>query len=144
MTLLVRADFTLDRSRGGDRLTFKRWRRVLAAALLRLMGFADCRAALRLHHGDEEGRYSFWLRLPVERRPGRKRLARIREKLRDRLESVLLPVGGEVVKLGVRRCRPRLVLRLVPADAPLRLAPLEEVGRVSQAGDSTLFQSPGV
>jgi hypothetical protein len=120
--LLVRADFTLDRSRGGDRLTFKRWRRVLADALPRLMGLADCRAVLRLHHGEEEGRYSLWLRLPVERRPGRKRLGKIRAKLWERLESALLPVGGELAKLGVRRRQPRQALRLVHPDFPLQLA----------------------
>jgi hypothetical protein len=110
-SLLVRADFILDRSRGGDRLTFKRWRRVLADALPRLLGCADrCpRAVVRLHRGEVEGRFSGWLRIPVERRPGRKRLRKIRAKLHDRLESALLPVGGEVVKVGVRRCRARAV-----------------------------------
>jgi hypothetical protein len=108
-SLLVRADFTLDRSRGGDRLMFKRWRRVLADALPRLLGVADrcSRAAVRLRRGEEQGRYAAWLRLPVERRPGRKLLRRIKEKLRGRLEEALLPVGGEVIKLGVRRRRPR-------------------------------------
>jgi hypothetical protein len=117
-SLLVRADFSLDRSRGGDRLTFKRWRRVLSDALPRLMGYG-ARGVLRLHEGPEEGRYSLWLRLPISRRPGRKRLAKIKAKLLDRLESVLLPVGGDVIKLGVRRCQPKRSLRLVPQETVL-------------------------
>jgi hypothetical protein len=132
-SLLVRADFALDRSRGGDRLTFKRWRRVLAGALPRLMGFGDhcTRAVLRLHEGPEEGRFSLWLRLPVSRRPSRKRLGKIKAKLRDRLESVLLPVGGDVIKLGVRRCQPKRVLRLVQQETVcLPFGRTEEVGQV--------------
>ena len=128
-SLLVRADFTLDRSRGGDRLTFKRWRRVLAEALPRLLGFGGRRAVLRLHEGEEQGRFSLWLRLPVRRRPGRKRLGAIKAKLRDRLESVLLPVGGDVIKLGVRRCQPRRASPLVPHETVLRPFHTEEVGQ---------------
>ena len=108
-SLLVRADFTLDRSQGGDRLTFKRWRRVLAEALPRLLGVADrCpRAVVSLHDGEEQGRYSAWLRLPVERSPGRELVRRIKENLRGRLQAVLLPVGGELIKFGVRRLQPK-------------------------------------
>jgi hypothetical protein len=113
-TLLVRFDFILDRSRGGDRLVFKRWRRVLAAALPGLMGLSRCcpRAVLRLRHGEEQGRFSGWLRIPVERHPGLDRLRRIREKLQEKLESVLIAVGGEVLKVVVRRLRPRTALSL--------------------------------
>jgi hypothetical protein len=124
--LLARADFTLDRSQGGDRLTFKRWRHVLARALPELMGCADrcTRAVVRLHHGEEQGRFSAWLRIPLERRPGRKRMRQIKDKLRARLEAVLLPVGGEVVKFGVRRFRHKPV-------APLLLTPSEAVPQLT-------------
>jgi hypothetical protein len=124
--LLVRADIVLDRSRGGDRLTFKRWRRGLAEALPSLMGFHGGRAVVQLHHGEEQGLYSVWLRLPVKRMPKRERMGKIKERLRGRLESALLAVGGDVLKLGVRRCRPRHELRLVhPEPAPLRLVTAE-------------------
>src|SRR3954452_19979135 len=81
--LLVRADFVLDRSRGGDRLTFKRWRRGLAEALPSLMGLPGSRAVVQLHYGEEEGRYSAWLRVPIQRLPKRKRLGKIKARLRD-------------------------------------------------------------
>ena len=86
-TLLVRAELTLNRSQGGSRLLFKRWRRVLAGALPRLMGIANrCpRAVVRLHHGEEQGRFTMWLRFPVERRPGREHLGKIKAKLRGEL-----------------------------------------------------------
>ena len=38
--------------------------------------------------------------------------ARIREKLQEKLESVLIAVGGEVLKVVVRRLRPRTALSL--------------------------------
>jgi hypothetical protein len=105
--LIVRADFVLDRSRGGDRLMFKRWRRALAEVFPRLLGCASRsdRTAVRLHCGEEEGRFTGWLRLPVQRLPGRKGLRKLKAKLRDRLEMALLAVGGDVVKFGVRRYR---------------------------------------
>jgi hypothetical protein len=125
-SLLVRADFVLDRSRGGDRLTFKRWRRGLAAALPALMGFPESRALVWLRQGEEQGRYSVWLRVPVEALPKRKRLARIKAALLGRLEAALLAVGGDVIKLGVRRSRPRHELRLVaPEPVQLQIAPAE-------------------
>jgi hypothetical protein len=118
-SLLARADFVLDRSRGGDRLTFKRWRRVLGEVLPRLMGCAErCpRAVVRLHHGEEEGRFTAWLRLPVERLPGRKRLRLIGARLRERLEAGLLAVGGDVLKVSVRRFRARPALPAPAAEA---------------------------
>ena len=133
-SLLVRADFILDKSRGGDRLTFKRWRRGLAESLPALMGFPACRAVVRLHHGEVEGWYSVWLRVPVRRLPRRKRMGKIKARLRDRLEAALLAVGGDVVKLGVRRCRPRHELRLVRPE-PLSLEVAHEGEReVASAG----------
>src|SRR5438132_8592454 len=103
--LIVRADFVLDRSRGGDRLMFKRWRRALVNVFPRLLGCASRadRTAVRLHSGEEEGRFTAWLRLPVRRLPGRSGLRRLKSKLRDRLEMALLAVGGDVIKFGIRR-----------------------------------------
>lgn len=108
-SLLVRADFILDRSRGGSALVFKRWRRVLAESLPRLMGLGNrcSRARVRLHRGEEQGRFSAWLRIPVRRHPGRNGFRKIRQKLHEKLEAVLLAVGGEVIRFGVRRCRPK-------------------------------------
>src|SRR5262245_45464712 len=103
--LLVRADFVLANRPGGDRLSCKRWRRLLADALPRLLGCAHrCpRAVVRLHDGEGEARYTAWLRLPVERRPSRKRLRKFKAKLRARLEAGLLPIDGRVLKVGARR-----------------------------------------
>jgi hypothetical protein len=124
-SLLVRADFVLDRSRGGDQLTFKRWRRGLAEAIPGLMGFPDIRAKVRLHHGEEQGRYSVWLRLPARRLPNRKGLGKVRVRLRERLDSALLAVSGDVIKFGVRRCKARHQLRLIsPEPCPMRLVPV--------------------
>src|SRR5262245_56394038 len=108
-SLLVRADFVLGNRRGGDRLTCKRWRRALAAALPGLLGCADRRPAVRvrLHEGEGEARFSGWLRIPIERRPSRRRLCRFKAKLLTRLEAGLRPIDGEVIKLGVRRCAAR-------------------------------------
>jgi hypothetical protein len=108
--LLVRADFVLGRSQAGDRPTYHRWRRVLIDALPRLLGCADrCPSAerVRLHKGEGAGRYVGWVRIPVERRPGRRRLRKMKAKLRARLEDSLRPLDGSVVKLGVRRQRRR-------------------------------------
>jgi hypothetical protein len=106
--LLVRADFVLGKSQGGGRPAYHRWRRVLIDALPRLLGCTErCARAERvlLHKGEGEGRYVGWLRIPVERRPGRRRLRKMKAKLRARLEDSLRPLDGEVVKLGVRRQR---------------------------------------
>lgn len=106
--LLVRADFVLANRAGGGRLSCKRWRRALAQALPRLMGCARrCpEAVVRLHDGEGEASYTAWLRIPVARRPGRRRLRAFKAKLRARLEAALLPIEGRVLKLGVRRRRP--------------------------------------
>lgn len=103
--LLVRADFALGGEAGGDRLFYKRWRRPLEAALPGLLGCATrcTRAVVRLHEGDGPAWYTGWLRIPVLRRPGRKRLRRLKARLRERLEAGLSPIGGRVLKLGVRR-----------------------------------------
>lgn len=107
--LIVRADFVLGNRPGGGRLACKRWRRVLADALPRLLGCARrCpRAEVSLHEGEGEAYYSGWLRIPIERRPSRRRLRQMKAKLRARLEAGLLPVDGRVLKLGVRRCQAR-------------------------------------
>jgi hypothetical protein len=117
--LLVRADFVLGKVPVGERRTLKRWRRILAAALPQLMGCADrCpkAARLRLRSGEGEARFTGWLRIPVQRRPGRKRLRRFKAQLRTRLEASLAPIDGRVVKVGVRR------YRAVPA-LPVEAAP---------------------
>ncbi len=49
--------------------------------------------------------FSAWVRIPIERRPGKKRLRKLRERLRGRLEKNLLLVEGRIVKFGVRRCQ---------------------------------------
>ena len=118
--LLVRADFVLGKSQGGDRPTYHRWRRVLIDALPRLLGCADrCPRAerVRLHKGEGAGRYVGWVRIPVERRPGRRRLRKMKAKLRARLEDSLRPLDGSVVKLGVRRQRRRPRPAAVPLAA---------------------------
>jgi hypothetical protein len=116
-SLLVRADFVLGNRPGGDRLSCKRWRRLLADALPRLMGCAArCRkAVVRLRDGDGEAFYSGWLRIPIERRPGRKRLRAFKAKLRARLEAGLQLIDGRVIKVGVRRYGPK------PVPAPVLL-----------------------
>lgn len=118
-SLLVRADFVL--GGGGDRLMYKRWRRILAGALPRLMGCTDrCPEAERVRlRSSDEGRFSGWLRIPVERRPSRRRMRKYRAKLLRRLEAGLLPIGGRVLKVGVRRCRGK--------SAPPPAPPLERM-----------------
>jgi hypothetical protein len=108
-SLLVRADFVLGNRRGGARLACKRWRRVLADALPQLLGCADRRpdVRVRLHDGEGEARFSGWLRIPIERRPSRRRLRKMKAKLQARLEAGLLPIDGQVIKLGVRRVKHR-------------------------------------
>jgi hypothetical protein len=116
-SLLIRADFVLGNRRGGDRLSCKRWRRALTETLPRLLGCARrCpRAVVRLREGEGPPQFSSWLRIPIERRPSRKRLRKFKAKLRARLETILLPIDGEVLKVGVRRCRQRPVApRVLP------------------------------
>lgn len=124
-SLLVRADFVLGNRLGGDRVACKRWRRVLAEALPGLMGCAArCpQAQVCLHKGEGEARFSGWLRIPVERRPSRRRLRKFKAKLQSRLETNLLPIDGRVVKLGVRRCRVR-VAEAEPVALPLPFPPV--------------------
>jgi hypothetical protein len=118
--LLVRADFVLENRSGADRLFCKRWRRLLADVLPGLMGCARrCpKAVVRLHEGGEKPGYTGWLRIPVERWPGRQRLRKLKAKLRARLETGLLPIDGRVLKVGIRReVGPRgLRLLAVPGD----------------------------
>ncbi len=107
-SLLVRADFALGRHPGGDVRVYKSWRRILRDALPRLLGCASrCRRAarVRLRNATGEARFTGWVRIPVERRPGRKRVRKLKERLRSRLESGLQPIDGVVLKLGIRRCR---------------------------------------
>lgn len=109
-SLLVRADFVLGKHQIADRLTHLRWRRILVGALPVLLGCARrCSRAehVRLHRAEGEARFSAWLRIPTQRRPSRTRLRRLKVKLRARLEAGLKAVNGEVLKLGVRRCRTR-------------------------------------
>jgi hypothetical protein len=118
--LLVRADFVLENRFGGSRLFCKRWRRLLTDALPGLLGVARrCpKAVVRLHRDGDKPTFTGWLRIPIERRPGRKRLRRLKAKLLARLEAGLLPVDGRVLKLGVRReVHPRTpVLLALPSD----------------------------
>ncbi len=109
-SLLVRADFVLGKHQGGDERTFRRWRGILRDALPRLLGCERrCRRAERVRlrgvDGEGEARFSGWVRIPIQRRPGRKRVRKFKDRLRRRLEANLLPIDGQVVKLGVGRCR---------------------------------------
>lgn len=119
-SLLLRADFVLGKGQNVDRMAYRRWRRVLMDALPRLLGCARrCPRAehVRLHEGDGEGHFSGWLRIPIQRRPSRTRLRRLKGKLRTRLETNLKPVGGEVTKLGIRRMRLRPPMPLFAATS---------------------------
>lgn len=107
-SLLVRADFVLGLHQPVDRLTCRRWRRILIEVLPKLLGCAQrCPRAehVCLHKGQAEGRYTAWLRIPIQRRPSRRRLRLLKAKLRNRLAAGLQLLGGEVRNLGVRRCR---------------------------------------
>jgi hypothetical protein len=107
-SLLVRADFTIGQGQDVDRIIYHRWRRILIDALPRLLGCSRrCPQAehVCLHKGEGEGRYSAWLRIPVLRRPGRSFVQRLEIKLKERLESGLKPMKGEVLKMRVRRCQ---------------------------------------
>jgi hypothetical protein len=104
----VRADFVLGHSPLGDRRTYKRWRGILRDVLPRLLGCERrCTRAekVRLRSVADHPLFSAWLRIPIERRPGKKRMRKLRERLRNRLERSLLLIDGRVVKVGVRRCR---------------------------------------
>jgi hypothetical protein len=107
-SLLVRADFVLGHSQPGDRRTYKRWRGILHEVLPRLMG-CERRSAraekVRLRSVEDHPLYSAWIRIPIERRPSKKRLRKLVERLRSRLERNLRLVDGQVVKMRVRRCR---------------------------------------
>lgn len=123
--LLVRADFALGKGSAADKAVYRRWRRILRDALPQLLGYGQrCPQAeyVCLHKGPEAGRYSAWLRLPIQRRPSRRRARKLKTKLRGRLELGLQPLGGTVLKLGLRRCRTR------PQPLPLfpDLPPTEE------------------
>jgi hypothetical protein len=121
-SLLVRADFVLGKQLG-DRRTYKRWRGILVDALPRLLGCEHrCPRAerVRLRCVESGARFSGWVRIPIERRPGRKRLRKIKERLLVRLQTSLLPIDGSVVKLGVRRCR----AKVQENQAPLPMADL--------------------
>jgi hypothetical protein len=125
--LLVRADFAIGGGQQGDRLVYHRWRRVLIDALPKLLGCAkrSPRAEqVRLHKGSEQGpgRYSAWLRIPIQRRASSRLIRLIRAKLRDRLEAALRPIQGEVIKFSVRRSRSRsefMPLFAGPAAGPV-------------------------
>jgi hypothetical protein len=52
-----------------------------------------------------EGRFTGWVRLPVQRRPGRRRVRKLRAEVRSRLDSALRPIDGRVLAVGIRRCR---------------------------------------
>jgi hypothetical protein len=109
-SLLVRADFVLGHSPESDRRTYKRWRGILRDVLPRLLGCERrCPRAekVRLRSVADHPLYSAWLRIPIERRPDKKRVRKLTERLRTRLERSLLLIDGSVVKLRVRRCRPR-------------------------------------
>lgn len=129
-SLLVRADFVLRNRQGAGRIVCKRWRRLLADALPGLLGCARrCdKARVRLHQGVGEAHFSGWLRLPIERRPSRRRLRQFKARLRARLEAGLLPIDGQVLKLGVRRCRPR------PASVQLLLPLMDSPAANSAPG----------
>jgi hypothetical protein len=135
-SLLVRADFVLGGHEAADPLVFRRWRRILFQALPRLLGCADrCPEAedVCLHKGSPAGRYTAWLRIPTRRRPNRRFVARLGRKLWSRLDDGLRPLGGRVLKLGVRRYRAPILPFLAPAEtapgetAPPEIAPAETV-----------------
>jgi hypothetical protein len=110
-SLLVRADFILGHSQPGDRRTYKRWRGILRDVLPRLFGCERrCARAekVRLRSVNDHPLFSAWLRIPIERRPGKNRIRKLRERLRSRLERSLLLIDGQVVKISIRCCRARV------------------------------------
>ena len=107
-SLLIRADFVLGERDGGERIAYKRWRRILSEALPHLMGcarHAPKAERVRLHDGEAPAIFSGWVRVPTQRRPGLERVRKFRAKVRSRLEAALRPIDGRVLSLGVRRCR---------------------------------------
>lgn len=117
-SLLVRADFALGEPGQGERIAYQRWRRILVEALPRLLGCADrCPRAekVRLHLENDVAWFSGWLRIPIQRRPSRRRLRQFKAKLRNRLETSLLPIRGRLLKLGVRRMRAREAILAEPS-----------------------------
>jgi hypothetical protein len=140
--LLLRADFVLGEQ--GNPVMFKRWRRVLTDALPRLLGCANRAPTARVRLRGS-GRFSAWVRIPVQRRPGARRVRALTARLRQRLEAALLPVGGRVLKLAIRRYRVPPVIAPLPAwTGPCAVVclttesgstPLLEV-RADLAGDS--------
>ena len=133
-SLLIRADFVLGEGRGGERVAYRRWRRILTEALPRLMGCAD-RAPraerIRLHDGDSPASFSGWVRLPMQRRPSRKRMRKFRAKLRSRLEAGLQAIDGRVLTVGVRRCRGERRVGPVQQTLPFVEAPALQSARVA-------------
>jgi hypothetical protein len=127
MSLLVRADFVLGHSQPGDRRAYKRWRGILRDVLPRLLG-CERRSAhaekVRLRSVEDHPLFSGWVRIPIERRPGKKGLRKLAERLCNRLERSLLLVDGRVVKIGIRRCRIRDAACANPAVTPAEAAPV--------------------
>jgi hypothetical protein len=148
-SLLIRADFVLGKGQGANRRICKRWRSILVDALPRLLRWrrhTPETERVRLRSG-EEARYTAWLRLPVERRPGRERLRKLEVRIRARLEAALLPIDGRLLKLGVRRRSARrpwvepAVLPVAPApalpslDEPVPVPDLTSLPETMLAGD---------
>jgi hypothetical protein len=129
-SLLVRADFILDRSRGGSALVFKRWRRVLAEALPRLMGLGNrcSRAVVRLHRGEEQGGFPPGFASPVPT-PGADGFRRSDRNSTTNWRSVLLAIGGEVIRSRRPPLSAQTVLCLEHPETILRLSRSEDVGR---------------
>lgn len=126
-SLLVRADFVLGKDRPADRLAYRRWRRILAAALPSLLGYRRlCPTAehVCLHDGEQEGHFTAWLRLPVRRRPSRRWVRHLAAKLYRRLEDALRPIHGEVLKVGIRR-QSEVDATPAPEFMPLFAAPVD-------------------
>jgi hypothetical protein len=144
--LLVRADIVLGKGRASDRRTYRRWRRILHDALPSLLGCERIcpkaeKVRLRGVLGQGEASFSGWVRLTVQRRPGRKRVRKLLQRLRRRLEENLLLVGGQVVKFGVRRCRGKAVVQDVPVVQPVREEGQVEPGPIPSALPPVVVES---
>ncbi len=86
MSMLIRADFVIGEHNHPSAAVCRRWRRVFMLALPRLLGCADrCGTAERisLHSGEVAGSFTGWVRIPIQRRLGRKQLTRLKRKLRE-------------------------------------------------------------